>query len=101
MGMWFWGFTEDMEIRRERGKGGRRGGRFPVGDLHRAGRELTWGETGGVVAGEKIPKPPTVVTTRGRCGQAELLAISKNARCEALVDVRGTGCELRGGCGYG
>lgn len=28
MGIRFWGFTEDMEIHREREKGGRRGGRF-------------------------------------------------------------------------
>jgi len=28
MGIWFWGFTDDMEIRRELGKGGRSGGRI-------------------------------------------------------------------------
>ena len=69
--------------------------------FHRARREVTWDVTGGMVAREKIPKPPTVVTTSGRCGLGGHLAISKNARLEALVDVRGNECELRVGCGYG
>jgi hypothetical protein len=64
MVMGFWCFTEDMEIRRGREKGGRRGGRFRS-VFHRVRREVTWDATGGVVAGEKIPKPPTVVTTSG------------------------------------
>jgi hypothetical protein len=51
--MGFWGFTGDMEIQRERKKGGRCGGRFPV-DGHRAMREVTWDATGGVVARKKF-----------------------------------------------
>lgn len=51
--MGFWGFTGDMEIQREREKGGRCGGRFPV-DGHRAMREVTWDATGGVVARKKF-----------------------------------------------
>jgi len=48
--------------------------------FHRARREMTWDSTGGMVAREKIPKPPTVVTTFGTCGLGGRLAIPKNGR---------------------
>jgi len=48
--------------------------------FHRARREVTWDSTGGMVAREKIPKPPTVVTTSGTCGLGGRLAIPKNGR---------------------
>jgi hypothetical protein len=79
--MGFWGFTGDMEIQREREKGGRCGGRFPV-DGHRAMREVTWDATGGVVARKKISEAANRRDSGGKVRVCRAFGNIKKSCCD-------------------